>query len=103
MIVTFTKSFAIRIVANKCSESFNKVLIRLSVLFSCLSTSFISLGEREKKAISDADTNAEHPKSNTANKSATIALILGVITVTPSNRDFIPDINESESKEIRFS
>lgn len=103
MIVTFTKSLAIKMVANKCSESFNKDLIRLSTIFSCLSTSFKSLGEREKNAISDAETKAEHPKSITANKSATIAPKLGAITVTPLNRDCISDMNESESKEIRFS
>ena len=73
MIVTFTKLLEIKMVANSFSESFNKAIIRPSE--EC-SSSYISLrlfGEREKNAISEADTKPEANNSNTAKLIVTIA------------------------------
>ena len=55
IMVTFTKLFVIRIVANKRSESSRRKLIFSSA--GCLrsSISFLSEGESEKKAISEAE------------------------------------------------
>ena len=73
MIVTFTKLLDINIVANNFSESFNKAIIRLSERCSSSSISLRSLGEREKNAISDADTKPEANNNKTAKLIAIIA------------------------------
>ena len=59
IIMTFTKLFDIRIVANRRSESANRDLIRISPLCSSSSISLSSAGESEKKAISEAETKPE--------------------------------------------
>ena len=65
-MVTFTKLFEIRIVANKRSESSNKAMIRLSDECSSSSISLRSPGEREKNAISEADTKPDANKTKEA-------------------------------------
>ena len=76
-MVTFTKLFEIRMVANNRSESFNKAMIRLSEECSSFSISLRSLGEREKNAISDAETKPEANNNNTARMIAIIAPTVG--------------------------
>lgn len=73
MMVTFTKLLDIRIVASNFSESSNKATIRLSEACSSFSISLRSLGEREKNAISEADTKPEANNNNIAKEIATIA------------------------------
>ena len=68
IIVTFTKLLEIRIVANKCSESSSRALIRLSEEVCPSSISLKSPGDREKKAISEADTKPDaYNNANFAN------------------------------------
>ena len=59
--------------------------ICLSTFFPRWFMSFISLGDNEKKAISDADTKPDANNKSTANDMATIASTEGGIMVTPSN------------------
>ena len=76
IIDTFTRLLVIKIVANKCSGFCNKSLIFSSfglLSFSILSKSF---GEREKKATSDADTNADTNRHANVINVAIKALIL---------------------------
>lgn len=83
IIVTFTKLFVIRIVANKRSDLFRSLLIFQSE--GCLrsSISFRLDGEREKKAISEAEANPDASKSTPAKTMAIIAEIEGTVTVIP--------------------
>ena len=80
-MATLTKLLEIRIVANKRSESSFKANILLSA--GCFSSSIVfkSVGEREKKAISEAETKPEHPNNNTAKTKATTAPTDGDIIV----------------------
>ena len=103
MMVTFTKLLDIRIVANNRSESANKSLIRLSEEWSSSSISFKSPGDKEKNAISDADTKPDANNKSIANDMATIAPAEGDITVTPSNNSAKRHKYESGSKEYNFS
>ena len=82
IMVTLTKLLEIRIVANKRSESFSRALIRLSEVCFPSSISLKSTGEREKKAISEADTKPEAYNNKTANKIAMMAPMVGAVTVT---------------------
>ena len=70
---TLTKLLAIRMVANKYSERANRDQIRKSCGFLSSSNSFISCGESEKKAISEAEIKAENPRNITANISVIIS------------------------------
>ena len=65
-MVTLTKLLEIRIVANNRSESSNKAIMRLSDECSSSSISLRSFGDKEKNAISDADTKPEANNNNTA-------------------------------------
>ena len=60
-------------VASNLSESSNKAMIRLSEECPSSSISLRSFGEREKNAISDADTKPEANNNNTANVIAIMA------------------------------
>ena len=102
-MVTFTKLLEIKIVANKRSESFNKVMMRLSDECSSSSISLRSFGEREKNAISEADTKPDANKSNTARMIATMAPNEGGQTVTPSKSSAKRHKYESGSKECNLS
>ena len=102
-MVTLTKLLEIRIVANKRSESFSRALIRLSEVCFPYSISLKSTGEREKKAISEADTKPEAYNNKTANKIAIMAPMVGAVTVTPSNKSAKRHKYESGSKESGFS
>ena len=102
IMVTLTKLLEIRIVANKRSESFSRALIRLSEVCFPSSISLKSTGEREKKAISEADTKPED-NNKTANKIAIMAPMVGAVTVTPSNKSAKRHKYESGSKESGFS
>ena len=73
MMVTLTKLLDIKMVANNRSESASKLLICLSEAWFSSSMSFRSLGDKEKKAISEADTKPEANNNNTAKLIATIA------------------------------
>ena len=64
-----------RIVANKRSEHFESDWMVLSKTASLSSISFFSLGEREKKAISEAEIIAERHKNNVETRSAITELI----------------------------
>ena len=77
MMVTFTKLLDIKIVANSRSESANKLLIRLSEEWFSSSMSFKSLGDKEKNAISEADTKPEANNNNTARIIATNSPVPG--------------------------
>lgn len=83
IIVTFTKLLVIKIVANNRSVSDNKFVIFLSDGCFPSAIAFKSEGEREKKAISEADANPDTNNSKPANTIATIADIDGVCTDMP--------------------
>ena len=59
--------------------------------------------DKEKKAISDADTKPDANNKSIANDMATIAPAEGGITVTPSNNSVKRHKYESGSKEYNFS
>lgn len=80
MIVTFTKLFVTKIVANNNSESLSKLFIFLSDEWFSSSISFKSDGDSEKKAISDAEAKPETPSNRVANIIAIIADTEGVVT-----------------------
>ena len=103
MMVTLTKLLDINIVASKRSESFNKLVMCLSEGCSSSSISLRSLGEREKNAISEADTKPDANNNNTANTMATIAPNEGAETVTPSKSSAKRHKYESGSKECNFN
>ena len=67
IMVTFTKLFVIRIVANKRSLLSSRLLIFSSEGCFLSAIAFRSDGEREKKAISEADAKPETSKSKPAN------------------------------------
>ena len=85
-MVTFTKLFVIKIVASKRSVFSNRLLIFSSE--GCFLSSIIlkSDGEREKKAISDADAKPETSKSKPAITMAIIAETEGFCTDIPLKR-----------------
>ena len=90
-------------VANNRSDSSNKERICLSTFFPRWFMSFISLGDNEKKAISDAETKPEHPNNKTAKTKATMAPALGAYNVIPSKRLANWHKYESGSNDYRFS
>ena len=83
IMVTFTKLFVINIVANKRSLLSSRLLIFSSEGCFLSAIAFRSDGEREKKAISEADAKPETSKSKPANTMATTAEIEGVCTDIP--------------------
>ena len=86
-------------VANKRSEFCERDCIILSKGASLSSTSFLSLGESEKKAISEAEIRAEKHKNNTEKRRAIIES-----TETAENRIVEnKSKNESESKVKQFN
>ena len=103
MMVTLTKLLEIKIVASRRSESSNKAMIRLSEEWFSSSISLKSLGDKEKKAISDADTKPEANNNKTARMMAIMAPKEGAVTVTPSNNSAKRHKYESGSKECNFS
>ena len=103
MMVTLTKLLEIRMVARSLSESSSNDKIYLSDECFSSSTSFKSLGDKEKNAISEADTNPETKSKSTANTMATMAPIVGADTVTSLNKSAKWHKNESGSKELNFS
>ena len=72
-IVTFTKLLVIKIVASRRSLSSSKLSTRLFTSVSTSSSWLISDGESEKKAISEAEANADSKRSRAAKTIATIA------------------------------
>ena len=76
IIDTFTVLFEIRIAANNSSGFCNKSLILSSIAFFSSSIRSKSLGESEKNATSEADTNAEIARHIIVTKKAINALIL---------------------------
>ncbi len=64
MMVTFTKLFVMRIVANKRSLSESKSLILESAGCFRFGYSFRSAGDSEKKAISEAEAKPDTIKRN---------------------------------------
>ena len=84
-MVTFTKLFVMSTVAKRVSELSSKLLIFSSE--GCLrsSMSLRSVGESEKKAISDAEAKPDANKSAPAAMMASIADKEGVTTVIPLN------------------
>ena len=76
IIETFTKLFVIRMVANRCSGFCNNKLIFSSDEWPSFSIRSKSFGEREKKATSDADTNADINRHIMVGINAINALIL---------------------------
>ena len=74
---TFAKLLEVSMVASKRSESsFKERILRSEKrLLSFIAST--SAGDKEKKAISAADTMAETPKSNTANTKTTTAPVSG--------------------------
>lgn len=99
MIVTFTKLFEMRIVANRRSDSSRRFKIFLSLSLLLCSISLISLGESEKNAISEAETNPEQNNRIKAKTMAIMAPTEGGYTVIPSNKLANWHKYESESKE----
>ena len=99
IIVTLTKLLDIKIVANNRSESASNALIYLSEDDFSSSISLRSVGEREKNAISEADTKPDANNKRTAKEIATIAPTEGAYTVTPSNNSAKRHKYESGSKE----
>lgn len=83
IIVTFTKLLVINMVANKLSESPSRQLIFSSEEWVRSSISLRSEGDREKKAISDAEAKPEASKSTPAKIMAAIAENEGGFMVIP--------------------
>lgn len=73
MIVTFTKLFVIKTVANNRSLSSNKLLIFSSEGCFLSRMALKSDGDNEKKAISEAEAKADTKSNTPANIIATIA------------------------------
>ena len=73
IMVTFTKLFVIKIVASVRSESSRSFMIFLSRSSLLSSSSFKSVGDSEKKAISEPEANPEKSKSRQDNTIAIIA------------------------------
>jgi hypothetical protein len=64
--------------------------------------SLISLGDKEKKAISDAETNPEQNNNMIANTKATMAPTLGEYNLIPSKRLANWHKHESKSKRVKI-
>ena len=84
IMVTFTKLPTINIVARSLSLSFNKRLILESEKCSLYLIAPRSEGEREKKAISEAEIKAETSNNTPANRIAITADTEGAWTCKPS-------------------
>lgn len=78
-IATFTKLFAMRIVANSRSGLLKRLSTDVSFGFLSESNSFRSLGSSEKKATSEAEIKPEANNKNTATVKETIEPKVGVI------------------------
>ena len=82
MMVTLTKLFVIKMVANVRSESSRNCLICWSSSVFSSSSSLKSAGDSEKKAISEPEAKPDANNSPQASKPAMIAPVDGVIRVT---------------------
>lgn len=80
MIKTLTKLFVTNIVANNRSESPSNRLIIGSEICMSSSIEFKSVGDKEKKAISDAEANPDTINMKDAINNAIQSLIAGVVT-----------------------
>ena len=85
IIVTLTKLFVIKMVASVRSESARSSMIFLSHSSLLSSISFRSLGESEKKAISEPDANPETTNRRHAKIAAKTAPAEGVSQETSLN------------------
>ena len=83
IMVTFTKLFVIRMVASNLSVSSRSLRIFSSEGCFFSSMAFRSDGEREKKAISEAEAKPDTSNSKPANTMAMIAEIVGLCTDIP--------------------
>ena len=99
MMVTFTKLLEIRIVAKSRSESSKRANILRSLSLLLWLISLKSLGEREKNAISEADTKPEQKSNTIASTMAMIAPTVGVFNVMLLKRSASWHKYESGSKE----
>jgi hypothetical protein len=70
-----TKSFHINIAANSLSERRKRDVIIVSGEESLSSISLLSVGVKEKKAVSDAERKAETHNNTSIQTNATIALV----------------------------
>ena len=84
MMVTFTRLLVISIVASVRSESSRSCLILTSSEVRSSSSSFKSLGDKEKNAISEPEAKPDTNNSRQAKTPAIIAPNDGAISVTPS-------------------
>ena len=85
MIVTLITLLAIRMVASVRSESSRNSRIRLSLSELLSSSSLMSLGDSEKKAISDPDAKPEKSRRIAAKMIAKMAPAEGAMRVTSLN------------------
>ena len=82
MIATFTRLLVIRMVAKVRSESSRRARIFLSFSSELSSSSFMSFGESEKKAISDPEAKPEKNKRIRARIPEKMAPMEGAMIVT---------------------
>ena len=82
MMATLTRLFVIRIVASVRSESSPRASICLSCSSLLSSSSFKSLGDSEKNAISEPDANPEKISRIAASIAAKMAPMEGAMIVT---------------------
>jgi len=80
-MVTLTRLLVISTVVSSCSLSDRSVVMRLSESDSLDSILLRSVGESEKKAISDAEAKAETNNSKPASTIATRADVVGGVIV----------------------
>ena len=84
-MVTFTKLFVMRMVANVRSESSRNMLMFLSLRLFSKSSSEMSDGERLKNAISEPLAKPETPSRNIAKTNANTTPIVGCCTYMSAN------------------
>lgn len=82
-MATFTKLLEISIVASSRSESSRSCRILLSAAHLPSSITLKSVGDKEKKAISEAETKAEQPKRTIEMNKAMKAAASGAVTLMP--------------------
>lgn len=104
MIVTLTRLLVISTVVSNCSLSARSEVMRLSESDSLDSILFKSVGDSEKKAISDAEAKAETNNRIPTNTIATKADVVGGVIVVEL-KIFAPIKYKytSESKNKRIS
>ena len=84
-MVTFTKLFVMRMVANVRSESSRNMLMFLSLRLFSKSSSEMSDGERLKNAISEPLAKPETPSKTIAKTNANTTPIVGCCTYMSAN------------------